>query len=71
MIYRGSHLSKVSKDQKMLEWNSSNVEEFREKHKLAKERDSKTFIYQGNEYVLDYAKYLLEYIDTKHGNSKS
>jgi len=52
-----------------LSWDSSEVEEFREKYKSAKEKEKKTFFYQGNEYVLNYAKYLLEYIDIKKNGS--
>jgi hypothetical protein len=39
------------------------VEELREEYDKAVEAGAETFFYGGNQYVTDYAKYLLQYID--------
>jgi hypothetical protein len=39
------------------------VEELREEYNKAVEAGAETFFYGGNQYVTDYAKYLLQYID--------
>jgi hypothetical protein len=34
----------------------------------ATKEGKQSFIFEGNEYVVDYAKYLLEYLATKFGS---
>lgn len=47
----------------MVDFGPSETEEFRSRYKNAKDRGVEVFTYKGNQYVLDYAKYLLEYLD--------
>ncbi len=46
-------------------WNSSRKDEFRDEYNKAKKENVDMFTFKGNKYVLDYAKYLLEYLDIK------
>ena len=52
----------------MLEFDREKTEKFRKAYSLAKikQNGSKTFLFEGHEFVLDYAKYLLEYLEDRY-----
>lgn len=45
-------------------FNSETRDSFKRVYALAKEQGVDPFMFEGNEYVLGYAKYLIEYLDT-------
>lgn len=46
-------------------FDAKKVEEFRKAYVNAKENKAESFFFEGGEYLVSYAKYLLEYLDTK------
>lgn len=56
---------KIMNKEDMLEFTIKNYTDFKEKYNLAVLENKDTFIFQGREVLTLYAKYLLEYLDSK------
>ena len=50
------------KERPVIEWTRPMLERFKKAHKKCTE---KSFMFEGHEYVRDYAKYLIEYLETQ------
>lgn len=54
---------------KVVEWTPEMLKRFQVSYTKAVEEKAKTFIFDGNEYVVDYAKYLIEYLTSEFKKS--
>jgi hypothetical protein len=54
-------------EQQMVEWDRPKRERLRKAYNEAVTEKRSQFTFEGNEYVTGYAKYLLEYLDTRLG----
>jgi hypothetical protein len=57
----------MSEAQKYITWTIPLREQLRKAYKLAIEHKRESFIFDGNEFVTSYAKYLLEHLDNQLG----
>lgn|GEM_PF-5369061 len=48
---------------KIVRWSPEKLKDFKVSYAKALKEDKETFTFQGNEYRVDYAKYLIEYLD--------
>lgn len=55
----------MSNEQKMISWTRPMLERFKKEYQKAVAAKTDTFIFDGNEFVVSYAKYLIEYLETK------
>ena len=51
----------------MIEFTSETRDTFKRVYALAVEQGIDPFMFEGNEYVIGYAKYLIEFLDMKLG----
>ena len=58
-------------DQIFLLWTRPMLERFKVAHRAAVNTQAETFIFDGHEFVVGYAKYLIEYLNLmfREGNS--
>ena len=49
--------------QKVIEWTPAILARFKKAHAKAVADKADTFIFDGNEFVVSYAKYLIEYLN--------
>ena len=56
-------------DRKMINWTPEMARRFKRTYEEAKrvKGGKETFMFDGNEFVLDYAKYLIEYLEMQWG----
>ena len=40
-----------------------NISKFKESYNLAKKQEKETFLFEGSEVLVDYAKYVIQYFD--------
>jgi hypothetical protein len=52
-------------DREMVRWDLAKLARF--KRLYAKNMDAEAFMFEGDEYVPGYAKYLIEYLETRLG----
>lgn len=54
-------------EQKVIEWTKPMLERFRKEYSKAKseKQPTDTFVFDGNTFVISYAKYLIEYLDMR------
>lgn len=50
---------------KMVQFNKADFESFKKMYESSKEKGNESFSFGGNEYLTSYAKYLIEYLETK------
>lgn len=50
--------------QGMVSWNRPMLERMKKRYSKAVERGEEVFRFDGHEYVRDYAKYLIEYLES-------
>lgn len=55
---------------KEINWTLPMLKRFKRAYKLAKMKAEDPFMFDGNEFVISYAKYLIEYLDSKFGGDK-
>ena len=55
----------MARDVTLIEWNREKLERFKRAHRISRATNKQTFTFEGYEFVLDYAKYLIEYLETK------
>lgn len=48
---------------KIVSWDKPSLKAFKREYEKAVRRGWKTFTFHGNEYVVGYAKYLIEYLE--------
>lgn len=48
-------------------WSPGLLAQFKQAYQTAKDDGSEVFIFQGSEFVVEYAKYLIEYLDGMFG----
>lgn len=53
--------------QKQIEFTPEKAEQLRKAYNKAVEEKKDSFVFQGDEFVTSYAKYLLEYLDMQFG----
>jgi hypothetical protein len=51
-------------------YTEESIASLKKRYDEAVENDEKTFIFEGNEYLLDYAKYMIEYLEGVFRNEK-
>jgi hypothetical protein len=51
-------------EQKIINWNKPMLERFRKAYQKAVAEKVDTFMFDGNEFVVGYAKYLIQYLDS-------
>lgn len=54
---------------KTIQWNKPMLERFRKEYQRAVENNQEVFTFDGNEFLPDYAKYLIQYLDSQFGDS--
>lgn len=47
----------------MVEFNKAKLIKFKKAYDKAEKADTESFVFEGNEYILGYAKYLIEYLE--------
>jgi hypothetical protein len=52
-------------ESKTVTWTPTKKRKFRRAYRHARARGLEQFTFDGNEFVTDYAKYLLEYLDAQ------
>lgn len=50
---------------KMISWDRPMLERLKKAYDVARVTAKDTFMFEGNEFVIGYAKYLIEYLETK------
>lgn len=50
---------------KVIEWTPAMLKRFKVAYKKACENKQDTFVFNNNEFVTSYAKYLIEYLETR------
>ena len=55
----------MSGDRPVIRWTKPMLERFKVAHKTAVNTKADTFVFDGNEFVVGYAKYLIEYLDAQ------
>ena len=48
-----------------IEWTRPSLERFKKEYNKHKDHPEETFKFEGNEYLVNYAKYLIEYLETR------
>ncbi len=48
-----------------MEFNKTNFTLFKKAYKIALKEDKETFIFEGKEFLTNYAKYVIEYLETQ------
>ena len=48
-------------------WTSDKLKELRKAYKQAKDADVESFVFEGHELLMGYAKYLIEYLEMEFG----
>lgn len=51
--------------EKTITWTYDMLQRFKQAYAKAKAENADTFIFDGNEFVLGYAAYLIQYLDSK------
>lgn len=54
--------------QKTIVWTKPMLERLRKAYQKAVADKADTFVFDGNEFVVDYAKYLIQYLDSQFGS---
>lgn len=54
-----------------MEWTTSNVKRLKALYKKAVENEDESFIFDGQEILVSYAKYLIEYLTLHSPEKKS
>lgn len=49
----------------MVEFNAESFKKFRARYNTAIEKSENSFVFEGNEYLTSYAKYVIEYLEPK------
>lgn len=57
----------MADEQKMISWTKPMLERFRKAYQKAVADNADTFMFDGNEFVVGYAKYLIQYLDNQFG----
>lgn len=57
--------------QEFIEFSQANIPKFKAAYSLARTKEKKTFIFEGKEFVTDYAKYVIEYIDLQFNKQQN
>jgi len=52
-------------EQATITWTRPMLERFKRKYQRAVDAKIKYFTFDGNDFVVDYAKYLIQYLDDK------
>ena len=52
--------------EKQIQWNAPMLKRFKKEYNKSSQKES--FIFEGNEFLTSYAKYLIEYLQTKLKN---
>ena len=47
----------------VINWNRARLSRFREAYKAALDSKQETFVFEGHDFVIGYAKYLIEFLD--------
>ena len=55
----------MARDVTLIEWNREKLERFKRVYRKSGAGGRQVFEFEGYEFVLDYAKYLIEYLETK------
>lgn len=55
----------MTEDPIMVEFNKIKLIKFEKAYDKAEKANAESFVFEGNEYVLGYAKYLIEYLEGK------
>jgi hypothetical protein len=55
----------MSDERKMINWTRPMLERFKKEYQKAVAAKKDTFVFDGNEFVVSYAKYLIEYLESK------
>jgi len=55
---------------KQLEMNQKTFERLKTAYEAARQQGLDSFVFEDNEFVTNYAKYLIEYIEMKLGENK-
>ena len=50
---------------KTINFTKEKLNKFKREHSKAREKGKEVFIFDGNEYLLNYATYLIEYLEDK------
>jgi hypothetical protein len=48
---------------KQIQWTEKQFKLFKKEYKSAIEKDNNSFFFEGNEFLVVYAKYLIEYLE--------
>ena len=48
-----------------IKWTKPRMKQFKKEYKAAVKNGDKIFIFEGNEILVGYAKYLLEYLESR------
>lgn len=51
---------------KKIEFTEDNFVKFKEEYNKAVEREATSFSFEGNEFLVSYAKYLIEYLSSSY-----
>lgn len=57
-------------DRKVINWTPAMLRRMKTAYKAAVEGGRDTFVFDGNEFVTSYAKYLIQYLDSLFGNKQ-
>lgn len=60
----------MSAEPKFIRWTVETREQLRKSYKLAVENKHEVFVFNGDQYVTDYARYLLQHLDNTFGPAK-
>ena len=47
----------------IISWNRPMLDRFKEAHAAASKRNAETFVFDGQGFLIGYAKYLIEYLE--------
>jgi hypothetical protein len=50
-------------ERKMIQWSPEKLQKLKVAYCAAKDQGKKSFLFNGDEFVVDYAKYLIEYLE--------
>lgn len=55
----------MAEEQKVIEWTRPMLARFRKAYSVAVEAGADTFTFDGNVFVVGYARYLIQYLETQ------
>lgn len=57
----------MGEERKYVNWTPEKLERFRKAHKEAVQTEQDQFTFDGNDFIPEYAKFLIEYLDMTFG----